>query len=409
MIESAAETFDVGGVRLERPFKVRRLGHCGLNVDRTEDALRFYHELLGLHISDRLDQGRAAKNPAEIAEFGDPHAYFLRFGTDHHSFVLFNRRLREAMNTSGGIVPGVTVNQISWQVGSLEEIAHSYDWLIAKGNRVWRIGRDWPGSNWNFHFSDPDGHYNELYYGMEQIGWAGESKPSAMHARQFRSKPEIPWMSEEDEIREALSQGVDLFTGSQRRDELPRIYDVEGQMLARPFRVSKIGPISLFVSDVDASARFYERYVGLSSAEEATWNGMRFRFLRANTEHHSVALYPIELRSRLGLSDHTTCMALGVQVASYRQLLGARKFLEERGAKFVDIPRELHPGIDYAFHVCDPDNHVLQIYFAIEQIGWDGKPRPAEQRPKIDARAWPETLEARPEFYAGEVLQGPLG
>jgi len=34
--------FDVGGVWLERPFKIRRLGHFGFNVLNMDAALRFY-------------------------------------------------------------------------------------------------------------------------------------------------------------------------------------------------------------------------------------------------------------------------------------------------------------------------------------------------------------------------------
>jgi catechol 2,3-dioxygenase-like lactoylglutathione lyase family enzyme len=409
MIETTPARYDVGGVQLERPFKIRRLGHFGFNTDRMDEAVRFYHELFGLHVSDRLDLSKQAKDPAEIAGFGDPNAYFMRHGTDHHSFVLFNRRVREALNKSRPVVPGVTVNQMSWQVGSLEEVARGYDWFAAQGIPIQRIGRDWPGSNWNQHIYDPDGYHNELYYGMEQIGWAGESKPPAMHARRFTGRPEIPWMSEEDEIREALAHGVDLFTGSQRREELPRTYDVEGQMLARPFRVTKVGPIRLFVKDVGASSHYYQDRLGLTVTDELDWNGFRCVFLRANTEHHAMGLYPLALRAQLGLSEHTTCMSFGFQVATYRQLCDARTFFREHGVRLIDIPSELHPGIDYAFHVVDPDGHVLQVYFAMEQIGWDGTPRPAAARPRVDPRAWPETLDAQPEFYAGEIFLGPLG
>ena len=28
-----------------------------------------------------------------------------------------------------------------------------------------------PGSNWNAYPFDPDGHVNEIFYGIEQIGW----------------------------------------------------------------------------------------------------------------------------------------------------------------------------------------------------------------------------------------------
>jgi len=52
--------------------------------------------------------------------------------------------------------------------------------------RISRAGRDMPGSNWHCYPYDIEGHRNELYYGMEQIGWTGLSKPRAMHERGFR-------------------------------------------------------------------------------------------------------------------------------------------------------------------------------------------------------------------------------
>lgn len=412
-IATEPQTFDVGGVRLARPFKVRRLGHLGLNCIRMEDCVRFYRDDLGFRVSDRLDLSKRAKDPEELAEilsFGDPGGYFMRHGTDHHSFVLFNKRVRERLNTiSRRFPPGVTVNQISWQVGALEEVVNGNDWLQGAGMEIQRNGRDMPGSNWHTYFYDPDGHTNELYFGMEQIGWDGHSKPLAMHDRGFHAKPELPQQSEEDEVRGALDRGIDLASGSALRDELPRTYDVEGLLLGRPFKVIKVGPVSLFVADVEASTRFYIERLGFIVTEEVTWQGHRCVFLRTNTEHHSVALYPLALRETLGLRPDSTTFSVGFQLGSYRQLRDARTFLESRGARFVEIPPELHPGVDYALHAQDPDGHGVQLYFAMEQIGWDGRPRPSADRPQLPFAAWPETIAANADAYAGETLLGPLG
>ena len=57
----------------------------------------------------------------------------------------------------------------------------------------------------------------------------------------------------------------------------------------------------------------------------------------------------------------------------------------------------------------DPDGHAMQLYWSMEQIGWDGKPRPAASRRKIVAGKWPKTLEADADSYAGEPFLGPLG
>jgi hypothetical protein len=147
----------------------------------------------------------------------------------------------------------------------------------------------------------------------------------------------------------------------------------------------------------------------LRVSEETVWNGRRCVFLRANTEHHTIALYPIEMREALGLRADSKTLSVGFQVGTYRQLCDARAFLTRRGARFVDIPAELHPGIDYAFYALDPDGQAVQVYFAMEQIGWDGHARPAVTRPYPKAVAWPAALEAQPDVYGGETLLGPLG
>jgi catechol 2,3-dioxygenase-like lactoylglutathione lyase family enzyme len=402
--------YDVGGVVLDRPFKVRRLGHLGFNCLHAEETIRFYHELFGFAISDRIDFSAHAPNRDElIAKFGDPGGYFMRYGSDHHSLVLFNKGLREALDQRRRFAEGVLLNQISWQVGSLEEVSRGDDWLKEQGDEVQRNGRDWPGSNWHTYFYDPDGHTNELFYGMEQIGWQGKSKPEAMEPEiRFREKPELPYRSELNEVRRALAQGIDINAGQGEAGGALPEYVVEGVLLARPFRVTKIGPLGLFVKDVEASSKFYQHHLGFAVTEEATVEGARCVFLRVATEHHSLILAPLALRAKLGFRSDSTTMTFGLQVASYRQLREARTFFTEHGCKVIDVPQALHTGIDYAFHVIDPEGHCVQVYFGMEQLGWQGQPRPAAQRPKVDNAHWPETLNA-PSLYDGETFMGPLG
>jgi len=409
MIETASATYDVGGVLLERPFKIRRLGHFGLNAIKMEECLTFYTEDLGYRISDRLDFSKRAENPQDVASFGDPGGYFMRHGTDHHSFVLFNRRVREFLDKLRRFGPGVVMNQISWQVGSLEEVVKGSTWQTERGMEIQRSGRDMPGSNWHTYFYDPDGQTNELYYGMEQIGWDGLSKPFSMHDRGFREAPKLPQMPEDEEVRASAKRGDDLMSGSGLRDALEGAdFLVEGIMLPRPFKIIKGGPISLFVKDVDASAWFYQNQIGLRVSEEIVYEGHRCVFLRANTEHHTIALYPIELRAELGVRPDSTTLSVGFQVGSYRQLCDAKAWLAKRGRTILDLPSRLHPGIDYAFHALDPDGQAVMVYFSMEQIGWDGQPRPASMRP-YPSGEWPATIADAPDVYGGETLLGPLG
>ena len=47
--------YNVGGVLLPRPFKIRRLGHFGFNAVNLAESVDFYTQLLGFKPSDTLD------------------------------------------------------------------------------------------------------------------------------------------------------------------------------------------------------------------------------------------------------------------------------------------------------------------------------------------------------------------
>ena len=404
---SASDKFNVGGVLLDRPFKIRRLGHFGFNLTNMDEGIRFYRDLLGFRVSDVMDYSRRAKSPDQLAGLGDPHGYFTRYGGDHHAMVLFPKRVRDALGRAEK--PGVTINQITWQVGSLAEVGGAIRWFQEKKIKIQRSGRDMPGSNWHTYLFDPDGHQNELYYGIEQIGWNGHSKPKPMYDRGFDEAPALPQISEFDEVEQALKKEIDITSGYRHIDNLPATYDVDGVLLPRPFKIVRLGPVELFAANMEAAEKFYRDTLGFTLTEEVEWRGQRCIYLRANTEHHSLALYPMALREVLGLSPHTSSMSLGLQLANYRQLRDAVHFFKERGARFAEIPPELYPGIDYAAHVLDPDGHCIKLYYYMEQVGWDGKPRPKELRRKVDHHKWPETVEPLPDTYEGEPFFGPWG
>jgi catechol 2,3-dioxygenase-like lactoylglutathione lyase family enzyme len=405
---SANGKFNVGGVLLDQPFKIRRLGHFGFNLVDMDEGLRFYTDLLGFRVSDVMDYSRRAKDPAQLAGLGNPNGYFTRYGTDHHAMVLFPKRVRDALGR--GDKPGVTVNQITWQVGSLSEVGNAIKWFDERHIKQQRSGRDMPGSNWHTYLFDPDGHSNELYYGIEQVGWNGHSKPRIMYDRGFNEPPALPQISEQQEVQEALAKKVDLISGYRHVDGLASTFDVDGILLPRPFKIVRLGPVYLFVENLTEAEAFYRDTLGFTFTEEATWKGHRCVFLRANTEHHSLALFPLALRDILGLSSHSSCAAFGVQLANYRQLRDAVKFLQAHGVKVTEaLPVNLHPGIDYAAYAFDPDGHCIQLYHAMEQIGWEQKPRPKELRHSRRFGEWPEVLETDLNSYLGEPFLGPWG
>lgn len=399
--EGRAPRFDVAGYRQERPFRIRRLGHVGLNCVAIEECLRFYRDTLGFRVSDRIDFSQRAENPESLRGLGDPSGYFMRHGTDHHSFVLFNKQVREALDTTRRFGPGITVNQISWQVGSLREVVAAESWLRGLGQVIQRSGRDMPGSNWHTYFYDEDGHTNELFYGMEQVGWPGISKPTELHRFGARTTPALPQQSETAEVSAALADGIDLGTGAREVPTAPARFDVGGVLLPRPFKIVRIGPLRLFVEDMAAARRFYEHVLGLRVSAEVDYDGARCVLLRANTEHHSIGLYPIQLRERLGVSAHSTTFTVGMQVGGYRQLRDARAFLLGQGMTEVTVPPELFPGLGRAFRVRDPDGHLIELYDRMYQV----VPPAPEAVPADD---WPDAVDDDGFAFLGEPYLGPL-
>jgi len=400
--------YNVGGVLLPRPFKIRRLGHFGFNLFNLEEGVRFYTQLLGFRLTDEFDLSKIPELQQMMANLQDPRLFFTSYGSDHHALLLAHKSLG-VMFGDDKLSPEITVNQITWQLGTLAEVVNAYQFFKEKGVEIRRVGRDMPGSNWHVYIRDPDGHTIELYYGIEQVGWTRHSKPLAMYYRRFDEAPSLPQMSEAMEIEDALQKGIDITSGYRPKEDLPNTYNVGGVLLPRPFKVTRIGPVGLFVRDVGRAEAFYTELLGFVKTEEVNFKGRRCVFLRTGTEHHSVGLFPKELRQELGLSSHTTCMTFGVEVGSYEQLRSAVHFCQERGAKLVErIPPELYPGIDYAAHVLDPDGHCIQLYYYMEQVGWDGKPRPQELR-RVVRGEWPEALEPLSDTYADQTFQGPLG
>ena len=405
MATTKQKTYNVGGVELERPFKLRRLGHFGYNVNKMDECIYFYRNLLGFRKSDNIDFGAHPDRAKLLEEKGiSGKGAFFRYGTDHHAFVLFPRA---AMELRSGPT-NVDINQIPWQTGSLAEVVNGVDFFEEQGVPILRSGRDMPGSNWHTYVFDPDGHTNELYYGMEQVGWEGRSKPREMGYRKFTERATLPQPPEEQEVEEAKDKGIDVEAGFRDLEEMPTKYDVEGMLLARPFKITKIGPVNIFVENVDASVEFYVRNLGFTLTEDVTYNGSRVAFLRVGTEHHSLGLFPLSLRSELGVTDQSTNASFAISVGSYQQLRDAVAFLKENGVSFVEWPEELHPGIDYCAYALDPEGHAAQIYFYMEQVGWQGTTRPRKLH-GLSLDKWPETVSAVSDSFANQQFMGPLG
>src|SRR6266404_5350964 len=218
-------SYDVGGVAYPRPFKIRRLGHFGFNVADMNGGIDFYSRLLGFRITDDRDLSKSPGREEMVKKLTDPRIIFMSHNSDHPACLLAHKSLG-AIFGDDATSKDITVNQITWQVGTLDEVFAAADYFREHQVEIRRVGRDMPGSNWHTYIRDPDGHTVELYYGMEQIGWDRGSKPQSMHYRGFEEQPPLPQISEEQEVDQALAKSIDIHAGHAVRDLGREEYDV---------------------------------------------------------------------------------------------------------------------------------------------------------------------------------------
>jgi catechol 2,3-dioxygenase-like lactoylglutathione lyase family enzyme len=152
-----------------------------------------------------------------------------------------------------------------------------------------------------------------------------------------------------------------------------------------PFQLGKIGHIVINVRDVARSAEFYTQVLGFQISDvypdEMVPGGMAF--LRCNTDHHGIAL----VGSMQDAADNVELNHIAFEVPSLDDVIRARNHLERHQVP-IDFAGRRRAGCQIAVEFRDPDNHRLEIYWGIDQIGTDGKARAAAEwdgKPSIEA------------------------
>jgi catechol 2,3-dioxygenase len=140
------------------PFTIGKLGHAVLNVSDLERSTRFYVEVLGFQISDVYGEDMM---PGGMV--------FMRFNPDHHGVALVGG-LKGRAEADG-------LHHIAFEVGTLDEVLRARDHLKKHNVPVNFEGRRRAGCQIAVEFRDPDGHYLEIYWGIDQVGSDGQVRP----------------------------------------------------------------------------------------------------------------------------------------------------------------------------------------------------------------------------------------
>ena len=142
------------------------------------------------------------------------------------------------------------------------------------------------------------------------------------------------------------------------------------------FHIRKVGHVVLQVSDLERSTEFYTKVLGFKVSDvypdEMMPGGMVF--LRCNTDHHCLAL----VGAGDGKNANRELHHLAFEVPTLAEVLHARDRLRECGAK-IDFEGRRRAGCQIAVEFRDPDNHSLEIYWGVDQVGSDGRVRPSNE------------------------------
>ena len=142
-----------------------------------------------------------------------------------------------------------------------------------------------------------------------------------------------------------------------------------------PVRVQKLGHVVFTVSDVERSTRFWTEVMGFEVSDR---NEIGMVFLRNGSDHHTVALAPAKSGAEPPREGQPGFHHCALEVGTVSELFKIRDFLRARGVPIVYEGRRGpggNPGIEFK----DPDGFNIELYSSMDQIGPDGKSRPAEQ------------------------------
>lgn len=171
-----------------------------------------------------------------------------------------------------------------------------------------------------------------------------------------------------------------------------------------------IGHVGLMTRDLEGFVAFYERVLGLQVSDrmpfpdhypyyEGVW-------LRCNSDHHVISVFGL----RAPREEESTARAarvglhhLAFEMASFEDLKRAARYMREHNIPLQGM-RTGGPGMQLRLYLWDPDDNIVELYWAMDQVGWDGSTRPYPPVTDIDIEtidldAW---LEAKgPEFKPG--------
>ena len=163
-----------------------------------------------------------------------------------------------------------------------------------------------------------------------------------------------------------------------RREE---VYDIPGPKHPEnyvgesPIKINKLGHFVYEVSDVERTAKFWREVMGFVETDR---NRHGMVFFRCGKDHHAIGLRPMN-KDKKPMRDMRNTLQmehLAFEVPDVEVLKKAKAYLKANNIPIVFEGRK-GAGCNISINFLDPDGYEFEIYCDMDQIGPDGRLRPA--------------------------------
>jgi catechol 2,3-dioxygenase-like lactoylglutathione lyase family enzyme len=149
-------------------------------------------------------------------------------------------------------------------------------------------------------------------------------------------------------------------------------YEINGTRSSRYLSPKDLNHTGFFYQDKEKTLKFYRDVLGFTLTDVIPEKHVLF--LRLNNEHHLISFFPESFRIR---TDTKRMQHAAWEIQTYDELINSAELLKRDQVEVELICRRV-PGSNYAVYVLDKEGNRIELAFGIENIGWQGRPKPLE-------------------------------
>lgn len=148
------------------PFNITKIGHVVLRCQDIEKSVAFYTDILGFRVSDVYPDSMIHGKMV-----------FMRCNNDHHGVALVGGVNQPSKN--------IEMHHMAFEVDTLDEVLRAREHLRKNNINIQFEGRRRAGVQIAVEFLDPDGHWLEIFWGLDQVSPTSEARPPEEWAEEF--------------------------------------------------------------------------------------------------------------------------------------------------------------------------------------------------------------------------------